>query len=337
MRRSRRAYLPLVASLIILASAGLSYAAVVTVDVAAKTAASDVTILDTKGLKVIGNQAGIFVKNLTLDPQKFTLKVSGLTAENYDVYVNHAFVGPRPAKDFAAGVEYTIDGRIVDDGMMKCVTLARESIAIAKKKWDASADSEAKRACYTFGQAFDWCGSAVQRDQGWRSVSIILAPSGRMLDKMTWLTRDSDIDTARAVTRACWLLQQARARMYDNIKNESLRNEAVVAMTPVSFTARYSIKNGKRHIEAKLVNNCDLPISGGISMALPKGWKSTAKKLAFTDLKCGKSFGLSFDLVAPSKSAVAPESVPMAASIALAQDDFKASCKLAITAKAEPK
>lgn len=332
MRRMRRLTISLTVLFILLASAALSYASVVTVDVKGRTVISDVSTLEAKRVLVRGEQVQTFVMNTTLVPQTFTLKVNGLSAESYDLYINGKFTSTKPAKELEAGIPLALNGRIVDDGMVNCLTDAKASIDAENKKLNAIEESEPKRVCGTLGQASGWCSSAMQADKTWRSLDIILAPSGMVLQKMASPTHHSDIETATVVTRACWLLQQARARMFHVINDPGLRNEAVVSMTPVAFTVSYTTKNGKPHIEAKVLNNCDLPISGNISMALPSGWKTTAKSLAFTDLKCGKTFAISFDLVAPSKRAVAPDAVPMAANISLTQDVFTANCKIRATA-----
>lgn len=337
MRLMRKAILPLAVLFVLLASAALSYASVITVDIAGKAAKSDTSALDPKRVRVDGDQSVVFIMNTTLVPQHFTLKFNTLSAESYDVYINDAFRWTKPAKELEDGIALDVDGRIVDNGMIRCLNATKPLIDAEQSKLSTASDPEAKRVAGTLNQAADWCNSSIQGDQVWRSVSVVLAPSGKALKNMARLKRRSDVDTARGVTRSCWLLQQARARMYHVIKDTALRNEAVIAMTPVEFTATYSTKNGKPHIDAKLINNCDLPISGDISMALPAGWKSTAKKLNFAAVKCGQTFAVSFDLVAPSKTAVAPESVPMAANVNLVQDVFTASCKLRTTAQAQPK
>ena len=337
MRLARTASICLALALICLVSMGRLYASVVTVDVVGKSATSDISSLEAKGLKIDGDQIGVLVRNLTLDPQKFTLKISGLKDQDYDIYLNDTFKWTKPSKDFEAGVEFTVDGRVADSAMIKCLEAVIEPIKKASKKMNTSSNEEAKRIYYTLSQASGWAMAGTQRDRAWRSVSIILAPTGRMVKRMYWQTRDGDIETAQAVTRACWLLQQARDRMFHVIKDPALRNEAVVAMTPVEFTAVYSTVNGKPHINAKVLNNCNLPLSGNISMALPPRWKTTAKKLTIGSLKSGQTFSISFDLVPPSKSAVAPDKVPMAANLTVVQDSFTAGLKLTATAQAEAK
>ena len=337
MRLSRTVFFLLALCFICLVTMGQSYASVVTVNVAGKSATSDVNTLDAKSVKVQGDQIGVFVMSTILEPQVFTLKLNGLGHESYDVYVNNAFKWTKPARELESGVELTVDGRIVDSAMVRCLEAVKKPVQKAYDRINASKAPEAKRVCATLIQVVGWVQSSMQRDQAWRSVGVIVVPTGRMMQQMGWLTRGSDFETARSVTRACWLLQQARGRMYRAIHDPDLRNEAVVAMTPIGFSATYSTKNGKPHVDAKLLNNCDLPISGNISMALPAGWKSTAKTLKFYNLKSGETFSLAFDLVAPSKTAAAPDSIPMAANLTVVQDVFTASLKIRATAKANPK
>jgi len=337
MRLSRTVFFLLALCFICLVTMGQSYASVVTVNVAGKSATSDVKTLDPKNVKVQVDQIGVFVTNTVLEPQVFTLKFSGLGHGSYDIYVNKAFKWTKPASELESGIELTVDGRIVDPAMIRCLEAVKEPIQKAYDRINASKAAEPQRVCGTLNQAKSWARTSLQREQAWRSVGVVLAPTGRMLRPMGWFVRGSDFETARAVTQACWLLQQARDRMYHAIKNPSLRNEAVVAMTPIDFSATYSTKNGKPHVDAKLLNNCDLPVSGSISMALPAGWKSTAKKLKIAGLKSGETFSLAFDLVAPSKTAAAPDSIPMAANLTVVQDTWTASLKLTATAKANPK
>lgn len=333
MRRMRRIILPLAALLAMLASTALSYASVVTVDIAGKTVTSDSSTFEAKHLLIRGEQTQLFVTNTTLVPQSFTLKVSGLADKNYDLYVNGSLISTKTAKDYEVGVPLTTNGRIVDSGMIKCLTMAQSSIDATSKKLSDVKASEPIRVCNTLSQASGWCRSGMQADKTWRSVSIVIAPSDRVLQKISSPTQYSQTETATVVARACWLLQQARSRMSHVIKDPILRNDAVVSMTPIDVTATYTTKNGKPHIDAKLVNYCDLPVNGSISMALPKGWKTNAKKLSFKGVKCGQTFAVSFDMLAPSKSAVAPSSVPMAASVSLGQDIYTASCKFMIRAQ----
>lgn len=336
MRLSCTAVFCLALALICLVPTGQSYASVVKVDVTAKSATSDVSTLDPKGLKIAGEQIGLFVRSTILEPQKFTLRVSGLKNQDYDFYLNQSFKWTKPARDLEAGIEVSIDGRVVDSAAIKCLQAVQEPIKEASKKLAAS-DGEAKRVYYTLSQASGWASSALSREQAWRSAGIIVAPSGKMLRQMSMPIRQSDTETASAVTRACWLLQQARDRMFHAIKDPVLRNQAVVAMTPVDFAVVYSSKNGRPHIEAAVANKCNLPISGTVSMALPAKWKTTAKKLTFKGLKPGETFKASFDLVAPMKDAIAPDKVPMAANLTVIQDQFTAALKLTATAQAQPK
>jgi len=324
----------LVVLLIFMAS--MVSAAVVTVDLPGKTAKSDSAILDPIGLDVQGDQAGLFIKSTVSEAQTFVLKFAGLKDESYDIYINKAFTGTKPAKDLEQGIIMNLPGTICDPGMMRCLNAVKGSIAAAHSLMSKSPDPEAQRISFTLSQAEEWVGVSLKKEQSYRGCDVIIVPSGMVLREMTWGTRMDAEGTANAVTRACWYLQQARSQMYRVIVNTTLRNEAVTAMTPVEFTANYGTKNGKPHVEAKVVNSCDLPISGNITFALPAGWKTNAKKLAFNALKSGQSFSIAFDLISPSKSAAAPESVPIAVNVTVTQDDQTAGMKLRLVARKDP-
>jgi hypothetical protein len=285
--------------------------------------------------RIRGDQVGVLVKSTIVQPQFVTIKFVGLNHENYDIYVNQEYKGAKPAKELESGLQYRIDGRVVDPTFIRCLAALKDPIKKEYDKLQSVSSSEAKRVCSTLSQASDWVIAGLGRDQAWRSVAVIIAPAGTALQSMTWLTREDEYGTARALTTACWLLQQARDRMYHAITDAALRNETVVALTPVSFSAAYSTKNGKPHIDAKVTNNCNLPISGDITFALPAGWKTNAKALKFADLKSGQVFSTSFDLIGPAKAAP-PDGVPIAANVTVTQDEFTASLKLRVIAAKQP-
>ena len=117
------------------------------------------------------------------------------------------------------------------------------------------------------------------------------------------------------------------------ITDPDLRNSAVAAMTPVDLTTSFAVKNGKPRVEVLVINNCNLPITGKITAAIPKGWKWNAKKTAFADLKSGKSFKLSFDLIPAAAGTPAPGGVKMAATIELVQGTFEAEYQIKTIAR----
>ena len=332
MRLIRKFILPIAIVSVCLAWTGPSRAATVTVDIAAKTASGDSKTVEPVNPRVRGEQVGVLVKSTIVEPQYVTIKFTGLKDQDYDVYVNREFKGPKPARELENGVQYRIDGRVTDPAMMRCLTALKDPIKKAYDRVKAATSGEPKRVSGTLSQASNWVTSGLGRDQTWRSVNVVVAPAGRILESMPWPTREDDYGTARAVTAACWLLQQARDRMYHAINDPALRNEAVVAMTPVEFAATYSTTNGKPHIDAKLTNNCDLPVSGNITFALPSGWKTNAKKLKFAELKSGQVFSTSFDLIAPSKAAP-PDRIPIAANVTVTQNGKTASLKLKAVAE----
>lgn len=314
-----------------LACASLACAATVTVDVAARTATGDSTTIEVPKPRVNGEQVGILVKSTVAEPQFVTIKYVGLKQQDYDIYVNKEYKGVQPGAKLEEGIQCRIDGRVVDPALVRCLSAVNGPLKKKYEELQRVSTSEAKRVCGTLSQACGWVSSGLGRDQAWRSAAVVVAPAGKVLEDMSFLTRDDEYGTARAVTTACWLLQQARDRMYRVINDPILRNDAVVALTPVDFAATYSIKNGKPHIDAKVTNNCNLPISGEITCGAPAGWKTNAKKLKFGKLESGQVFSTSFDLIGPTK-AVAPDSVPVAANITVTQDIYTASLKLRVVA-----
>lgn len=314
--------------LVYIAATSAVTAAVVTYDVPSKSLKSDSISIVPKSPVVRGEQASVCVESAVSDSISFKLCFTGIKDQDYDLYVNGAYAGIKTTADLKTGIQLSIPGRIADPVMVRCLSELKDKVWAEHERLSASTDSEAKRIAYTLGQADDWIRSGLGADKTYRSIDVIIAPSGMVLTRVAGRTRTDADAVAATVTRACWLMQQARDRMYDNIKNPVLRNDAVVAMTPVKFTATYTMVKGKPHIDAKLVNDCNLPISGNISMAIPKGWKTTAKKLSFDQIKGGKTISLAFDLIAPSKKAIAPDSIPIAANITVTQDIFSAGLKL---------
>ncbi|MCE5314386.1 MAG: hypothetical protein ABFD49_11595 [Armatimonadota bacterium] len=313
-----------------------AWSATVTLDAAAKSVTSDVDTLEAKAPRVIGDQAGVYVASRLLQPQSFTLKITGLKNEDYDIYICGSYKGKKSAKELENGIKLDIPGTIAHPDLMRCLKALEPKIKPETERVSKIKEAEPQRVLWTLRQADDWVHSGIRSDETYRSLDIIVAPTGSMLASMTWRTRQDAEGTASAITRACWLLQQARARMYSVIKDADLRNLAVVTMTPVTLSAEYKIVSGKPVVTANLVNDCDLPISGTITYSLPKGWKTDAKSLKFDKLASGKIYQTTFKLIAPSKKAEVPSSVPVAANVTIVQDKYEAKFKLKVNAAQNP-
>lgn len=311
------------------------HAAVVTIDPATKSGSSDVDTLEVKAVKVAGDQVGFFVQSLSESPQKLVAKVNGLKDQDYDVYINGSFIGVKSGKSLMEqGLELDIPGSVTDPDKMRCLRALEPRVRPEYERIRTDKQPEVMRVAFMFNQVVDFIASGIRNDKTYRSATVILAPSGKVLEKMIFMTRNDAETTAMAATRACWLIQKARDRIYDVIKDPVLRNTSLITLTPVDFSAVYSKVNGKVLVRATIVNNCDLPISGTLSFDLPKGWKHNAKSLAFDGLKSGKSTTLSFELIPPTKNTAPPESIPVAANVKVAQDPFVAEVKFKTTAKA---
>ncbi len=337
MRLSQAIILGFVALVILLSSQAYCDNGVVTVDAAAKSAASSVKTLDAKGIKVQGDQVGLYIRSLIFTPQTFTLKTTGLADQDYDIYIDQEFKFKKTAKELEKGIELSIVGRTANPAQIRCLEAALPKTTKANSRLVKIDDPEAKRIAYTLSQASGWASTAINREQRRRAVTVILAPTGKILKRMTLPAQSEEAKVVENVDKSCDLFQQARDRMFRVIKNSVLRNEAVVALTPVDFAAKLGVRDGKPVVEATLLNECDLPISGIISISLPENWKYEAKDLAFKDLSSGKTHKVTFELVSASKDGVVLDSVPLAASVSIGQGRYRAEFNLSATAKAEAK
>jgi len=308
-------------------------AASVIVDVPGQSVKCDDDKLETRYMKPKGEQIGAFIQNTTLEPRELVAKVTGLKDQKYDVYINTEYLGARNAQELESGLQLTASGSVADPDMMLCLNTVQPMIDSEYLRLRLIRDPEPARVCATLQQAIDWVRSAIKTEKFHRSVAIVITPEGRMLEKAPTPTRLEALETAAAVTRACWLLQHARATMASVIIDPDLRDSAVLAMTPVDLTTSFVVKNGKPHVDAVVTNCCNLPITGKITAAIPKGWKWNAKNTTFADLKSGKAFKLSFDLSRKTPGAAVPNGVRMAATIKLVQDPFEAQYRIRTIAR----
>lgn len=311
-----------------------SSAAIVELDFAAASATSDTRAVEVGDTRVADGQIGVFIQNTTSDPQSLTLKVDGLKEQTYDVYVSQSYLGMRTREQLEQGLQLSIPGRVVAPEIMRCLDSLKDRIKPALKtlkEMKGKDDGESSTTSWTLGSANGLIRGAISTEKTWRSVDVIIAPERRALSEMTWRTRMDERETARNVTSSCWLIQKLRVHLRKYIKTADMRDLGIAALTPVDFSAVYSSKSGKPHVEAILVNNCNLPISGNIVYTLPKGWKTNAKNLAFKDLKSGKTFKASLDLLPMAKGAAIPESVPVAANITIADSTLVAKFMLKAT------
>ena len=337
MRPLRTAFVICMAVASCLMSAGLSSAAVVTMDVVARTAKSDVDSLEMFAPQVSGQQAGICVNNKAREPQLFTLRFTGLTEAEYDLYVNGSLKGTRSRQLLEQGLDLQVEGSIADTAMIRCLTNVPPGAQRLHSLVKGSKGSEERFVSNAMEQVLDWARLTLLEEQVWKSVRVIVAPRNKPMETMEWIQRHTDYETAAIITNTCWSLQQARDQIYHRVKNTQLRNDAIVAITPAALTVYLTSKNGKPHVIAKLLNNCDIPLKGTFTLGLPKGWKTSGGKMSFAGLKSGQTYTLTCDLVGPSKSAAAPKEVPVSVNVLIIQLDKSAAMKLTATAKAPSK
>lgn len=308
-------------------------ASTVTVDATAKKAVSDSSVFDPKVVRVIGDQVGVLIYNTTLVPQSVRIRFDGLKEQDYDVYINGSYSRVESSKTLADGIEYTIPGTVADKVAFRCLKPLEPKVAAIYEKMQKQEGEGPARTLSTLQQANEWIASAFRADVNYRSVEIILVPAGTMVQRMVFASRMDAEAAAQTGRNACNLMHLARSHMFRVLTDPDLRNEVVEALTPVTFSASLKTKNGKPVITAVIKNDCDLPISGAISVSLPKGWSTSGAKLSFNSLASGKSYQTSFGLTCKSKSAKPPKSVPLTAVITITKDRYTAKLWLFATAQ----
>jgi hypothetical protein len=318
-------------------------AGVVTLDAVAKTITSDVKTVEFKQVFVEEGQVGAYIQSTLTDPQAVTIKVTGLKDEKYDVYVNGGYVGQKTGPEMAKGMELSIKGRVADPDMMRCLNIIRKTLPPAWEHLVNNKEPAPQRTFNLLDQALDMGRAGLNADRAYRSVDVVIAPAGKMLRQMVWLTRYDAEGTVETVARSLGLIQRVRDRIYRVIADPAIRDPAIAALTPVDLTASYADKGGKPVVEAAVTNNCDLPLNGSLTAELPKGWKMGAKAADIKDLKPGKTARFSLPLTRPGSGGNLAADVPVAASLTVSQGrymakwDLKAVAKLGGSAGPEPK
>ena len=321
-------------------------AGVVTLDSVEKSTSSDTADLEPMAVKARPGQVGAFVKNNSLAPVKFTLKVTGLKSGDYDIYVNDVRFQVKMAEELRKqfgmpeippitergevirgktsaqleqGIEISIPGSVSVPRFERCLKAMQPHVREAADILAMYCDEQSKRALGTIKQAIDWVSSGLTSDETYRSAQIIVAPAGVEPQEMLWRHRQDAEQVGKSQWRACRLLQLARSRMFSVITDKRTRDLTVAALTPVDFLVSYTILNGKPHVHAKVVNDLDIPISARITMALPKGWKTTAKSLDFPEVKSGETLEVQFRLIPPVAGEKPPETLPIAANLVISE------------------
>lgn len=334
MKFARLFLITLVLAWILGAAASCVVAATLVVDTLKQTVTCDDSSLEPRFLKPVDSQLGTFVQNTLFDSRQATIKFTGLENNaRYDVYVNGKYIGVRNSEELANGLAVEVPGRVVDSRLMTCLEKVKPLLDAEYARLKDIRSSEPMRICATLQQAIGWVRSAMQIEKNYRSVTVVLVPEGRVLVRPPVPTRLDYEDTRAGIARSCRLLHEARARMSSVIKDLDLRNSAVISLTPVDLATRLVKGNGKPVVEAVVTNYCDIPISGSVTVDVPKGWQSNKKSLTFSNLQSGKSFRASFNLNPGKTSSTLPEGIKVSANIKVVHDGLSADYTIKAAAR----
>jgi hypothetical protein len=303
------------------------------VDVKNQSVTSDSRELEARFLKPMGGQLGVFVQNLTMDPKPVVLQFRDLLESRYDMYVNGKYLGVKSCGELQQGLSAEVPGRIVNSDLVLCLEKVRPLIDAEYSRLKDVKSPEPARICATLQQAMGWVRSALQVEKTYRSLTVVLAPEGHVLQRPPVPTRLDDEETIEAVTRACKLLHEARSRMSTVIKDVQLRDSAVTSLTPVDFATSFTIKNGKPQVEFVVTNYCNLPVSGKVTADVPAGWKSEKVAWSFSKLPTGRSYRATFSLSRNKSNATLPDGVRMCANMSLVQNALRADYSIRTIAR----
>jgi hypothetical protein len=329
--------------------------ATVTLDAAAKKAASDTALIEPQRVRSLHDQLGVYIRSKSLTAQSVMVKIPGLTQERFDVYVNWgAFsikraeemskssgqaietpaiepgyvIRDESAAELANGLVFEIPGRVVPAALMRCVESAQPGIGRAYAGLRGSTTGDPGRAANTLGQAADWVRSAIGADEMYRSVQLFVVAAGVEPKEMDWGFRYTAKGTQESVGNACSLLHKARVRMYDNLKDPVLRETVVEALTPVEVDLRYSAEKGIPRVTFEITNNCNLSAAGTIDVSVPKGWKTQPEQCSFAGVGSGATYTGSLRLSRTIKNQPVPSTLSALVTVKVA--DAKTFAKLRI-------
>ena len=304
----------------------------ITLEYGSDTAFSTSKDLSTPIIQKSGKQIGLYVESISKESQSFTLKITNVPEGKWDVYVNQSYYASKTSEELANGIKFDISGSVADSNILQMLARLQKPVDEAYEKLNKSKDEEELRFSFTLSQVQEWITSAIQNEQIFRSIEVMINPEGLPLQPMDWYIRVTEEEAIESVINAAWLIQQARARMYEVLKNRELSNYAVQVLTPVEFT--YELKNieDTYYILLSLTSYCNLPLNGTFELEAPEGWKIQNADLKINNLKFGETKNLEIPIAKVNPNAEIPKNISAKTNLKIVQNEFTA--KVVFDAKA---
>ncbi|MFQ3549093.1 MAG: hypothetical protein SNJ70_05030 [Armatimonadota bacterium] len=297
-----------------------------------ESAVSTTKELSTPIVQKVGKQTGLYVENVSKEPVSFVLKIINVPEGNWDLYINQKYIGVKNNSQLADGLKFEIHGFSVDEHIFKMLEILEKPVEEAYEKFSKSKDEEELRYSYTLSQVQEWISSAFSNEKVSRSVEVMINPEGLPLQPMDWYIRVSKEEAIESVVNAAWLIQQARARMYEVLKNRELSNYAVQVLTPVEFSYKIKSNENSNSILLSLTSYCNLPLNGIFEISAPAGWKLGVADLRINNLQFGETKKLEIPIKKINPNAEIPKNISAKANLTIVQNEFTA--KVVFDAKA---
>lgn len=223
------------------------------------------------------------VTSLVRDSVEVNLNIDGVdNPADYDLYVNRKFMGK-----LSKTQKLNIPKSSADQDKVHCLTLSFPKVVALYDRLSKSKDNDEQRAANTLSQAKSWIEKALSTEQRYISLFIHITPADKPVKESVKMKMPTENEAKMSIAEACWLLQQARARMYDVLKDNKLKTEVVYAMTPVEIRGKLE---GKK-LTVTVLNFCNLPLNGLLTPTA----KTTPVKAVLTNIKGKKDFVFTLD------------------------------------------
>lgn len=268
-------------------------AAVITLHAGSKT--SDIQGSDASIFRFVVTKGTVqvVILNSKSKAQHPTVRFLELNAPNYDVYVDGSLIGSQSREVLEAGLPLDLKGCVLLDQRAPIQRIAEGADVLLKEIRD-STHPDVSFLTAILANVRMWSRNADSRIRNSGGTHILLNPTGVAVAAPTIWTL-IEPDAVRNGTGKYWkAINFERSLIYRDIKDYTLRNRALAAITPVDLTVAREPCEKSAKLTCRITNKCESALSGKLVLETPKGSKSVPS--ARFSLDRGKSFDAAFDI-----------------------------------------